>query len=74
MNYTGPVIEVPDNSPGLGVGSTVIYLTVYDCPGVSTCSSSGRLRLRSRVVVVDPTGTPVAGSRTMNVQSWAVVR
>jgi hypothetical protein len=74
ISYNGPVIEIPDNSPGLGIGSTIIYLTVYDCPGVSTCSSSGRLRLRSRVLVFDPTGTPVAGSRTMNIQSWAVQR
>ena len=69
-----PFISLPDNSPGLGVGSTIIYLTVYDCPGAGTCSSSGRLRLRSRVLVYDPSGTPVAGSRTMNIQSWAVVR
>jgi hypothetical protein len=74
ISYNGPVIEIPDNSPGLGIGSTIIYLTVYDCPGAATCSASGRLRLRSRVLVFDPTGTPVAGSRTMNIQSWAVVR
>jgi hypothetical protein len=74
INYTGPVIEVPDNSPGLGFNSTVIFLTVYDCPGASTCSAGGRLRLRSRVLVFDPGGTPVAGNRTMNIQSWAVAR
>jgi hypothetical protein len=73
ISYNGPVIEIPDNSPGLGIGSTIIYLTVYDCPGVSTCSSSGRLRLRSRVLVKDA-GAPVAGNRTMYIQSWAVQR
>jgi hypothetical protein len=83
VSYQGPVIEIPDNSPGYGVADTVVYLTVYVCSGSSTCKTpsdtttsapTGKLALRTRVYIHDPTGAPVAGSRQMTVQSWAVQR
>src|SRR5206468_1921824 len=29
IGYSGPVIEIPDNSPGYGPGGTVVHLSVY---------------------------------------------
>jgi hypothetical protein len=73
-NLDGPVIEVPDLAASFG-RRTVIALTVYVCDGASTCSAAtGRLRLRTKVDVVDPTGFPVAGSREITVLSWSVQR
>jgi hypothetical protein len=75
ISYQGPVIEIPDNSPGYGMGDTVIYLSVTVCPGTSTCAyDAAKISLRARVYIHDPTGAPVAGSRQMVVQSWAVQR
>jgi len=75
FSLTDPVIEVPDNSPGYRFGDTVTYLNVYVCPGASTCSSStGKLRLRAKVALVDPTGTVVPGARTVTVLGWSVQR
>jgi hypothetical protein len=75
IRYTGPVVEVPDMSPGAAIGGTVVYLTAYVCPGSATCSAStGRLALRTRVYIYDPTGAPVPASRQMTIQSWAVQR
>jgi hypothetical protein len=75
ITYSGPVIEVPDNSPGLGPGGTVVYLNVYECPAATSCSSStGVLRLRARVLIFDPTGVPVPGSRQITIQGWALQR
>jgi hypothetical protein len=72
-----PFISLPDNSPGYGTQNTVVYLKVYVCPGVNTttCSTSGgQLRLIARVDIYDPTGSPVAGKRQINVLSSAVQR
>ena len=75
VSYQGPVIELPDNSPGYGVGDTVVYLSVTVCPGASTCAyDATKVALRVRVYVHDPTGAPVSGSRQMIVQTWAVQR
>ena len=74
ISYVGPVIEIPDNSPGYGPGGTVVYLSVYVCPGTAACVTTGTPRLRVRVYIHDPTGVPVSGSREMVVQSWAVHR
>jgi hypothetical protein len=75
IRYTGPVVEVPDNTPGDTSGGTVVHLTVYVCPGSATCSTStGRLSLRARVYIYDPSGHPVPPSRQMTIQSWAVQR
>lgn len=75
ISYVGPVIEVPDNSPGLGPGGTVVYLNVYLCPGAASCSAAtGKLGLRGRVYIFDPTGTPSPPARQVTVQSWAMQR
>lgn len=74
ISYTGPVIEVPDDSPGLGAAGTIVYLTAYVCRASPTCSASGRLGLRVKVLIKDPSGTPVAGKREMTIQSWSVQR
>jgi len=72
---TGPVINLPDNSPGYTNGDTVVYLTVYVCAASSTCSSSGRLALRAKVDIVDGTlGAPVSGQRQITVTNWGVQR
>jgi hypothetical protein len=73
-NLSNPVIEVPDDSPGYGLRTTV-YLTVYVCPGVSTCTTAtGKLRLRIKVGLIDTSGVPVAGARQVTVYSWSVQR
>lgn len=75
ISYIGPVIEVPDNSPGFGPGGTVVYVNVYVCEAASSCSSTtGKLRLRVRVLIFDPSGTPSPPSRNITVQSWSVQR
>ncbi|MDT5202648.1 MAG: hypothetical protein QOH34_4170, partial [Mycobacterium sp.] len=75
ISYVGPVIEVPDNSPGFGPGGTVIYLNVYVCAAAATCSTStGVLRLRVRAYIFDPSGSPGPPGRQITVQSWALQR
>jgi hypothetical protein len=75
FGYEGAVIEVPDNSPGFGPGGTVVYLNVYLCQAAPSCSAaSGKLGLRARVLIYDPTTTPNPPARQITIQSWAVQR
>ena len=75
INYSGPVIEIPDNSTTYGPGGTVVYLTAYVCEAAATCSAAtGKLGLRARVLVYDPSGTPNPPARQIAVQSWAMQR
>lgn len=75
ITYSGPVIEVPDDSPGLGPGGTIVYLSVYVCPASATCSTStGKLRLKTRVLIYDPSGTPSPPARQISIQSWSTQR
>jgi hypothetical protein len=71
-------ISLPDNSPGYGIDSTIVDLTAWVCPGVSTSTcaadASRRLALTARVQLRDPTGSPVPGARQVTVLSWAVNR
>jgi Tfp pilus assembly protein PilX len=67
---TAAIISLPDNSPGYGTASTIVDLTVYVCPGASTCSTGGRLQLTARVLIHDPSGSPIAGAREMKTLSW----
>lgn len=72
LTYDGPVIEVPDNTPGFAPGGTVVYLRAYICPAQPTCSaSSGKLGLRSKVMINDPAGLPQPGKRQVQVLSWS---
>ncbi|MGY1728815.1 hypothetical protein ACI79J_17760 [Geodermatophilus sp. SYSU D01062] len=69
FSYTGAVIEVRAGS-GFGFQGTVVDLAVYVCEGNSTCSiATGKRRLNVRVYIKAPNTT-----RTMVIQSWAVVR
>lgn len=70
--YTGPVIELPDNSPGWGFKGTLVQLKVYLCPNSPTCSTStGRLALTARVQVWDDNGSPEPPKRQVTVMSWS---
>jgi Tfp pilus assembly protein PilV len=62
--YAGPVIEVPDDTPGIGFG---VFLAAYICPNSSTCSASGTPRLRAKIALEDG-ATPAA--RKAVILSW----
>jgi Tfp pilus assembly protein PilX len=49
---------------------TVVLLTVFVCPGATSCDSGGDAVLRAKVAVTDPTGTTTAGQRLVSVLSW----
>jgi hypothetical protein len=71
------VISIPDNSPGYGIAQTIVDLDVYVCVGASTCtttSPSAKLKLRARVLIKDPTGSPLSGKREITVLSWSMQR
>ncbi|RSD09546.1 hypothetical protein [Amycolatopsis eburnea] len=69
VSFTGPVIEVPDDSPGFVFG---VYLAAYVCPGASTCTPAGTPAARARVAYVDgDPAHPVAGARQVSVLSWS---
>ncbi|WP_206785987.1 hypothetical protein [Amycolatopsis sp. MtRt-6] len=69
VTFTGPVIEVPDDSPGFVFG---VYLSAYVCPGAGTCTPSGTPSARARVAYVDGDPTnPVPGARQVSVLSWS---
>lgn len=77
LTYDGPVIEVPDNTPGFGPGGTIVYLSAYLCPEGSAgpCDPSpDRLALRSKVQINDPIGIPQPGKRQVQVLSWSSPR
>lgn len=69
FSYGGPVIEVPDDSPGFVFS---VYLSVYPCPSPGPCSTSGTAALRAKVAFVDSDPvTPIAGRRQVSVLSWS---
>ncbi len=75
ITYSGPVIEIPDNSPGFGPGGTVVYLDVYLCEAAASCSvDASKLRLRAKVLIYDPTTVPNPPARQITIQSWSVQR
>ena len=75
VKFDGPFIEIPENTPGYPPTPTVVLLSVYDCPGASTCSAAtGTLRLRSKVAIEDPSGAAVPGARLITVRSWSMQR
>ena len=73
FSYGGPVIEVPDDSPGF-VFST--YLTAYVCPKSNTCAPApGTEAVRAKVAFVDDDpNTPLPGRRQVVVLSWSTPR
>jgi hypothetical protein len=73
---SGPVIDLPDNSPGYTDGDSVVGLAVYVCLNASTCdSTTGKLSLQARLDIIDKTiGSPLAGVRKMTILNWAFQR
>lgn len=70
--YVGPVIEVPDDSPGFVFS---VFLNVYMCPGQSTCAAVGAPMISSRVALVDADPTnPQSGHRQVSILSWSGAR
>jgi hypothetical protein len=75
VSYQGPVIEIPDDSPGYGPGGTVVLLESYVCEASSTCSpATGQLGLRARVYIKDAGAIGPTDGRDLIVQSWATQR
>ncbi len=69
FSFAGPVIEVPDDSPGFVFS---VYLNVFICPGTATCAPTGTPALRSKVAYVDADPvTPSPGHRQVVVLSWS---
>ena len=69
------MLEVTANSAGFGPGGTVVYLNVYLCQAATSCTvAAGKLGLRARVLIYDPTATPNPPARQITIQSWAVQR
>lgn len=71
LSFTGPVIEVPDDSPGIGFG---IYLSAFVCEGNGPCPTTGTPYLTAFLTVVDPLAGVTAGQREMHILSWTVPR
>ncbi len=69
--YAGALIELPDNSPGMGLDGTLVQLTVHVCPGRSTCDASGQVALKVRAQVWDVDGDPATPDREVTVLSWS---
>ena len=63
-SMTNATISVPSTAPTPFAVPNIMYLDVYVCPGSSTCSASGTLRLKAKVQV--STTTP-----TVKVLSWS---
>jgi Tfp pilus assembly protein PilX len=79
ITYAGPVIVLPDDGTGYGSAGTIVDLTVYVCPSVSTnnCANdaSKKLLLTSRVLIYDASGvTPPTQKKQISVLSWSEQR
>jgi len=72
FSYTGPVIEIPDDTTGDN-GAPIVFLTVYVCPArtTSSCSSDAgaitALRVKARIIDATPPST-------MTILSWSTLR
>jgi hypothetical protein len=76
--YSGPVIEIPDDSQG--AQPLDVYFTAYQCPSGATCpapspgalpSAPWRLVGRAAASYASATG---GGPRTVTVKAWQIVR
>lgn len=72
LNSTGstgsladPVIDVPANAPPPYSLPNIVYLDVFVCQSAATCSTSGQVKLRAKVLV-----SP-SSPRTVTVLSWS---
>jgi Tfp pilus assembly protein PilX len=70
FSYPGPVIDIPDDTTG-GIGTPIVYLTVYVCPSTTTSScrtdpgAVTALRAKARINATAP---------TMTILSWSNLR
>jgi hypothetical protein len=71
-DWTGPIFEIPDNSPGYGYENSTVVLKVHVCPGMpSGCTISDPVALTARVQLWDPSGAPAPPARQITVFSWS---
>jgi hypothetical protein len=72
--YTGPVIEVPDDSPG--VVPLDVYLTAYYCPGGSSACTSPPSTANGWVLAGRAAATfdDTSGARRVTVKAWQMLR
>ena len=74
-----PMLQIPEGGSilrvakgGLARGTLKLRIVHHQ---VQTCSATtGKLNLRARVLIYDPSGTPNPPSRQIMVQSWAMQR
>ncbi|KRA37624.1 MULTISPECIES: hypothetical protein [unclassified Nocardioides] len=72
FKFTGAVIELPDNSPGLGLNGTLVQFNVYVCPNSPTCSATGKLALKVRAQVWDrDADASTTNDREVTIMSWS---
>lgn len=69
--FVGAVIELPDNSVGLGFKSTIVRLDVDVCPNSSSCSHTSTPDLTARVQLWAPSGSPTKNKRQIRILSWS---
>lgn len=67
-DHSVPLVDVPDTAASPTPIPDVMYLSVYVCPGTSTCTASGTLRLRAKVKLDSVT------PRTAKVLGWSIQR
>jgi hypothetical protein len=60
-----PVIDIPANAPPPYSLPNLMYLDVYVCPGAGSCTVSGSVRLRVKVMLTSDS------PRTVTVLSWS---
>ncbi len=70
--YTGPVIEVPDDSPG--VVPLDVYLTAYTCPAGGACGGAPPLGSWVAVGRAAATFDDSTGARRVTVKAWQMQR
>ncbi|MGN6252208.1 MAG: hypothetical protein ACTHNS_10385 [Marmoricola sp.] len=73
-SWTGPVFEIPDDSPGYGFQNSTVDLKVYLCRNQATgCTHAAGATpdLSARVQLWDPSGEPSPPRRQISVLSWS---
>ena len=70
----GALIELPDNSPGLGLNGILVQFKVWICPSSPTCSNAGREALRVRAQIYDKDGLASTPDREITILNWSHTR
>jgi hypothetical protein len=70
-SWTGPIFEIPDDTPGYGYSNTTVDLAVFVCPGAGPCPTGGTPSLTARVQLWDPSGDPEPPGRQVTILSWS---